>query len=166
MEGNLGEAVGRKKVVTLILILFFVSLTVLVGKKLLVKSENIENLAISKSQPELTFEEKTNDEGGSITVQAQPLSGLGSNNPEGDIIFDFSIDTHSVDIMDFDIFANVKLVSGDASQPPKDWQEGASSIHHKSGKLVFRHYSKLGKNLELLVTDLGEVKERRIKWEL
>lgn len=96
---------------------------------------------------------------GGVTVTAQPVV-----IDTEDIVFEFTIDTHSGDLTNFSVLEKVSLVSGGKATMPKDWQEAASSVHHRSGKLVFE---KIGTSeMELVVKDLAGVPERKLKWTL
>lgn len=109
-----------------------------------------------------SFAAKSNSGEGGVTVTAQPVV-MGAE----DIIFEFTIDTHSGDLTSFSILERVSLVSGGKATMPKDWQEKASSGHHRAGRLVF----KVGemremRELELVVRDLGGIPERKLEWTL
>lgn len=99
---------------------------------------------------------------GGVTVTARPTVVGGEN-----VLFEFTVDTHSGDLTDFAVLEKVSLISGDKEVLPKEWQETSSSDHHRSGRLVFevREIRGMG-DLELVVRDLAGVPERRIKWSL
>lgn len=99
---------------------------------------------------------------GGVTVTAQPVVA-----GKEDIIFEFTIDTHSGDLTDFAVLEKVSLVLGGKAIMPKEWQETASSAHHRSGKLVFkvREMREMGE-LELVIRDLGGIPERKLEWTL
>lgn len=102
---------------------------------------------------------------GGVTVTAQPVITGGE-----DIIFEFTIDTHSGDLTDFPVLEKVSLVSGDREVLPKEWRETASSGHHRAGKLVFkvgeipRQARDTVGELELVIRDLGGIPERKLEW--
>lgn len=107
---------------------------------------------------------KSDEGGGGVTVTARPAK----INKGEDIIFEFAIDTHSGNLMDFAVLEKVILIFGDKEVLPKEWQETANSGHHRSGKLVFEVgiHQLAEKELELVIRDLAEVSERRLKWTL
>lgn len=99
---------------------------------------------------------------GGITVAAQPVAVSGEN-----IIFEFTIDTHSGDLTSFPILEKASLVFEGKEVLPDEWQETANSGHHRSGRLVFkiREIGEIGE-MELKIKDLGGIPERRIEWTL
>lgn len=96
---------------------------------------------------------------GGVTVTAQPVAV-----DTEDIVFEFTIDTHSGDLTSFSVLEKVSLVSEGKVTVPKDWQETASSAHHRSGRLVFEKVET--SEVELVIRDLGAIAERRLKWTI
>lgn len=110
-----------------------------------------------------SFAAKSDSGEGGVTVTAQPVVV-----DTEDIVFEFTVDTHSGDLTNFSVLEKVSLISGDKEVLSKDWQETASSAHHRSGKLVFeKGVRQLAESeVELVVKDLAGVPERRLKWTL
>ncbi|MBI2007317.1 MAG: redoxin domain-containing protein [Candidatus Blackburnbacteria bacterium] len=84
---------------------------------------------------------------------------------EGEYIVWASFDTHSADLVKFDILKNAVLVVGGETVSPVRWDEEAgASAHHRSGKLVFKGKKLDPKELALIVRNLAGVKERKLVW--
>ena len=99
--------------------------------------------------------------GGGVTVKVTYL------NPQGeeDARFDIALDTHSVNLDAYDLKAVSVLrdEAGNAYQPIRIENKGSG--HHRQLVLVFPKPSEEVKKLELVIKDIGGVKERIFHWD-
>ena len=100
--------------------------------------------------------------GGGVTAKVTYL------NPEGteDTRFEISLDTHSVNLDNYDLKA-LSLLRDDAGkvyQPNRIENKGSG--HHRQLVLVFPKATQGSKRLELLIKDIAGVKERSFVWDL
>lgn len=108
----------------------------------------------------------------SRTNPTDPLTGR--VDPERNIVFAITLDTHSGDLSKFDFVKNVTLRNDRGQQvTPSRWVATADGAHHRAGGLVFSRTDQAGramdaqaKVLELIVRDLGGVPERTLRWAL
>lgn len=96
---------------------------------------------------------------GAVTVTAKI-----ADKHDGVVVFDFFLNTHSVNLTDFDIQDNVVLISGRNTFKPTEWVENGGSGHHRNGKLVFT--APVQGEIELVVFNLAGIRERKLTWEL
>jgi hypothetical protein len=75
--------------------------------------------------------------------------------------FEVTLDTHSIDVNDYDLaeLALLRTEAGDLQPEPWTAPEGE---HHRSGTLVFPPTE--SRVLELVIRDLGDVPERTFRW--
>ncbi len=125
------------------------------------------------------------DNRGGITVKAtyitagylkatprDPLSG--KVDPGSAIVIAIALDTHSGDLMAYDLVKRVILRTDRGQQlEPLRWVSTADGAHHRAGALVFARTDGAGRSieqgagrLELVVRDLGGVAERILRWTL
>ena len=117
----------------------------------------------NKNGKKSVFEEESDNGEAGVVVTAK-LDSVSKNSGKEDLVFEIAINTHTVDLSDFDVMSKVRLVSGKVSKSPKKWEEDNGSIHHKSGKLTFDSLMGLGGKVEMVVYGLGGTAERRIVW--
>lgn len=108
-------------------------------------------------------------------LKANPRNGLvGKVDPERNIVFVISLDTHSGDLSGYDFVKNVFLRNDRGLQVgPIRWLATSDGSHHRSGGLLFpradpsgRAVEEQAKVLELVVRGLGGVAERILRWTL
>lgn len=111
----------------------------------------------------------------STYFKANPTDPLaGKVDPERNIVFAITLDTHSGDLTRFDFVKNVTLRNDRGQQvTPSRWVATADGAHHRAGGLVFARTDQAGRAmdaqvrvLELIVRDLGGVPERTLRWTL
>ena len=100
--------------------------------------------------------------GGGVTVKATYLN---PHSP-GDVRFQVSLETHSVDLDEYDLksLSLLRDETGKAYQPTK--VENNGSGHHRQIVIVFPKASPQAKRLELVIKDIAGVKERSFRWDL
>jgi len=83
------------------------------------------------------------------------------------LVFYVRLDTHSVDLMDYDVIKNTVLRADGREISPNRWLSPSDSSHHRSGFLSFPRSSTTddAKYLELVVRDLAGVSERVLRWD-
>lgn len=111
----------------------------------------------------------------STYLRANPTDPLiGKVDPERNIVFAITLDTHSGDLSKFDLVKDVTLRNDRGQQvTPSRWVATADGAHHRAGGLVFTKTDQAGramdsqaKVLELIVRGLGSVSERALRWTL
>lgn len=104
-------------------------------------------------------------EGGSVTIQLTWL-----NQQKTAVVFDVSMDTHSVDLDRIDLgkLATLKDDGGTTYQATS-WNAPAGG-HHRSGTLTFPTFPLLEqgqtKYFEVVIKDVAGVPERVLRWQL
>ncbi|MBI2847585.1 MAG: hypothetical protein HYX83_00255 [Chloroflexi bacterium] len=133
-----------------------------------------------------TAQPKTGDSAATppATSSIQPASGLVQSNDEAavtidmkwsgvqgnSLVFQVSMDTHSVDLDRYDLkkIAVLRDESGNQFQPAS-W-DSVPGGHHRQGTLAFPVPDSLSLNkakyIEVIIRDVAGVKERVFKWEL
>lgn len=107
-------------------------------------------------------------ESNGITIQAVPQGKLLIGAQE--LIFDITMDTHSVnlDVYDLASLATLRDNQGRAFKPAS-WKAPKGG-HHRSGVLTFRSEQPLlnpdTQYIELLIRDVADTPERVLRWEL
>jgi hypothetical protein len=104
-------------------------------------------------------------EGGSVTVAAT-WEGLAA-----DPVFDITMDTHSVNLDDFDLSKLAVLRVDGVEVQPIEW-DAATGGHHREGTLTFSATAPDGSlligpetaTIELVVRDVAGVPERIFQW--
>jgi hypothetical protein len=107
--------------------------------------------------------------------KANPRDALaGKVDPERNIVFIITLDTHSGDLSGYD-FVKYAILRNDRGQrvAPQQWVATADGAHHRAGALAFPKTDQAGraidaeaKTLELVLRGLGGVAERVLRWSL
>ncbi len=103
--------------------------------------------------------------GGSVTLDVEWIK-------EGDglLIFDVSMNTHSVDLDQYDL-GELAVLSDDMGNEyhPVSW-DSAPGGHHRQGTLTFPIPDSLSqrkaKYVEIMIRDVAGIEKRVLKWEL
>jgi len=106
-----------------------------------------------------------NSTGGAVSID---VKWLGVDNDK--LVFDVSMDTHSVDLDQYNLGSLSVLLDEQGNQYiPTSWQS-APGGHHRKGTLTFATPDSLSqgktKYVELIVRDVAGVGERVFKWEV
>lgn len=113
------------------------------------------------SQPNEPLNPVQSNSGGSVTIEARLLG-----HQNGTMVFEISMDTHSVDLDKYDLKQLAVLRDDKGSEYiPIDWT-AAPGGHHRSGKLVFAHADKSAKTFELMIRNVAGVSERVLRWQV
>lgn len=99
--------------------------------------------------------------GGGVTVKVTYL------NPQSgeEARFDVALDTHSVNLDAYDLKALSVLRDAAGRDHKASRVENKGSGHHRQVIVVFPSPSSKAKTLELVIKDIGGVKERLFRWE-
>jgi len=102
------------------------------------------------------------DSGGGVTVNVTYVHPPAA----GEIRFEVVLDTHTVNLDAYDLKTLSALRDGTGKhyQPIKVDNKGSG--HHREITLVFAKASPSAKRLELVIKDIGRVKERFFFWDL
>lgn len=102
------------------------------------------------------------DTGGGVTVNVTYIHPQNEN----EIRFQVVLDTHTVDLDGYNLKAlsTLRDDTGKSYQPVKVDNRGGG--HHREITLVFPKVSLSAKRLELIIKDIGRVKERFFFWDL
>lgn len=111
------------------------------------------------------------NQGGSVTIEATWGT---QQNASDSLRFDISMDTHSVNLDQFDLSKLAALRNDKGQQvTPTAWEAPPGGGHHRAGPLVFPSTSDgkplIGadtKYVELTIRDVAGVKERVLRWNL
>lgn len=103
--------------------------------------------------------------GGSVTIDIEWIE-------EGDglLIFDVAMNTHSVDLDQYDL-GELAVLRDDTGNEyhPVSW-DAAPGGHHRSGTLTFPVPDSLSqgetKYVEIMIRDIADIEARVLKWEL
>ena len=99
---------------------------------------------------------ETKSSSSTVSVDLTPVKFEG-----GKFYIEMAVNTHSVDLSQFDLQKIVTLVyNGNNINPVTAF---SLSGHHNSGTLVF-DLSEEPKSFEIIITDLPDIKERSLKW--
>jgi len=107
------------------------------------------------------------DSQGAVKVSATLLAPGEGQTDQGKTIFELALDTHSVDLGQYDIEA-ISVLQFDDNPPigGGTW-ESAGSGHHFKGRLSFAQPVPSGtKAVRLLILNLDGVKERVFEWQM
>lgn len=132
-----------------------------------------------------TTQATRSDEKGGVTVKAVYVTAayfkaspkdplVGKVDPERNVVFAITLDTHSGDLNGYDFLKNAILRNDRGQQlAPVRWVATADGSHHRSGALLFPKADQSGraieaqaKALELLVRGLGGIPQRTLRWTL
>lgn len=105
------------------------------------------------------------DAGGSVTIEVE-----WSREEAGSLIFNVAMNTHSVDLDQYDLGALTFLRDDTGNKyPPVSWDSAAGG-HHRSGTLYFPLPDSVSqgkaKYIEMVIRDVAGIEERVFKWEL
>ena len=117
-----------------------------------------------------SFNEPTNglvqtNTGGSVTIDVEWIKA-----EDGLLIFDVAMNTHSVDLDQYDL-GELAVLRDDTSNEyhPVSW-DSAPGGHHRSGTLIFSIPDSVSqgkaKYVEIVIRDIAGIDERVLKWEL
>lgn len=109
--------------------------------------------------PKYTTQE---NEGGNVTVVATPETVAIGRQPR----FKVTFDTHSVDLA-FDIATVSKLIDDTGKiYGVARWEGTPPGGHHRTGTLTFQELLKPTKYVDLIITNVSGVPERKLRWKL
>ncbi len=103
--------------------------------------------------------------GGSVTIDIEWIKA-----EDGLLMFDVSMNTHSVDLDQYDL-RELAILRDDTNSEyhPVSW-DSAPGGHHRRGTLTFPISDSLSqgkaKYVEIVIHDVAGIKERVLKWEL
>ena len=100
---------------------------------------------------------------GEVTVIAT-LKNPDDIGGKEDLVFDVKLDTHTVNLDAFNFEKSVILKDDKGKTYKPSSAETSGSGHHREAEVGFKNPGKV-KSLELLVRDVGGVKETVLKWE-
>ena len=116
--------------------------------------------AVAGAQAASKLTPQSSREGG-VAVQVTPLTTSGKAWE-----FEFSINTHSVELSE-DLAKAVLLVAdGGAAYAPVAWEGAPSGGHHRKGVLRFKAISPQPQAIELRLQRPGEASPRLFRWQL
>ena len=103
--------------------------------------------------------------GGAVEIQVKWLVDM-----KDSLVFDVSMNTHSVDLDKYDLKQLIVLHDSQGNEyQPLSWNSAAGG-HHRSGKLIFAVPSSLNeggtKFLHMVIRNVAGVGERSLEWEL
>lgn len=101
---------------------------------------------------------------GEVTVIAT-LKNPDDIGGKEDLEFEVKLDTHTVNLDKFDFEKGVLLMDDKGKTYKPSSTETSGSGHHREAEVYFKNPGKV-KSLELLVRDVGGVKETVLKWEI
>ncbi|GEM_PF-396861 len=108
------------------------------------------------------------NEGNAVTIEAVLQSKLTVGSKE--LIFNVSMDTHSVDLDAYDLINLATLRDSRGRQFKATSWQAPKGGHHRSGTLGIKSDQSLlqsdTKYIELLIKDVANVPERVFRWEL
>ena len=102
------------------------------------------------------------NEGGNVTVIVKPIILKAREKPT----FIVEFNTHSVDL-NFEIpqISSLTDDKGKVLTMPK-WDGSAPGGHHRNGTLAFNETLSQTKHVELIITNIAGVTERKFRWKL
>jgi hypothetical protein len=104
---------------------------------------------------------RTVSEGG-VTVTVTYLDSKTSN----DLRFQVVLDTHSVNLDGYDL-KTITVLRDDAGKPYlPNAVENKGSGHHREATVIFPKLSPETKRLEIVIKDVGGMKERTFRWDV
>ncbi|MBI2985357.1 MAG: hypothetical protein HYY45_01180 [Deltaproteobacteria bacterium] len=100
--------------------------------------------------------------GGGVTVKATYLN---PHSP-GDVRFQVTLDTHSVDLDEYDL-KDLSLLRDETGKTYQSTRvDNKGSGHHRQITVIFPKVSPETRWLELVIKDIAGVKERSLRWDL
>ena len=100
--------------------------------------------------------------GGEVTIDVEYLG-----DKDNLLSFDITMDTHSVDLDQYDLAQLSELTDDKGNNyPPVSW-DSASGGHHRTGILTFSQPGTQGEpgTLILIIRNVAGIQERMFKWE-
>mgnify|MGYP001583866497 CR=1 FL=1 len=147
---------------TKILIIVGIILVVAVIRFSVNKKKEVPQGEVVQKQVQTTLSPQMNSEG-SVEVEVTPIEISDTSDPWR---FKIVLNTHSVEL-DQDLTKVTLLVDNKRNQyKPLSWDGAAPGGHHREGVLTFRSISPRPPSIELVVKDVGEIKERKFTWDL
>ncbi len=142
----------RAVVACLAIIFFIISIAMRTNR-------NKQITATRSNAPRFTTQE---NEGGNVTLIATPEIITIGKQPR----FKLTFDTHSVDLA-FDIATASKLFD-DTGKTYNEarWEGSPSGGHHRTGAIIFQELLKPTKYIDLVITNVSGIPERKLRWEL
>ena len=103
--------------------------------------------------------------GGSVTIDVEWIKAGDSL-----LMFDVSMNTHSVDLDEYDLGELAVLRDDTGNEYHPDSWDSAPGGHHRKGTLTFPIPDSLSQGkteyVEIVIRDVAGIKERVLKWEL
>ncbi len=117
---------------------------------------------------------RRDDGAGSVTVEATwitaaeaasdgKLREAAARHDDGAALFLVKMDTHSVDLGEYDLSQLSEMQAAGETQAPLEWVPVSEDSHHVEGLLVFPPPSGDGE-VTLVIRDVAGVAERRLAW--
>ena len=128
----------------------------LTGALLFALLENNESLAAAAAHATRT------DSAGGVTVKITLLDAKAS----GEMRFQVSLDTHSVNLDGYDLKALTLLRDDGGNDYSPTTVESKGSGHHREAILRFAKIKSGTKRVELVVRNVAGVKERLFRWDV
>ena len=131
----------------------------------LLKNKNQTGQTAIEIKPSQTTADKfqtQENEGGNVTVTVKPeILEIGK-----DPSFYIEFNTHSVEL-NFDVVKQANLLDEKGYRiTDAEWKGSPPEGHHRNGILVFNQPLINTKFVELILTDIAEIPERKFRWEL
>ena len=99
--------------------------------------------------------------GGEVTVKVTYLNPQASDAPRFQVV----LETHSVDLDSYDLKKLSSLRDGTGKSFEPGQVENKGSGHHRQVVLSFPRFSSQPKAVEVVIRNIGGVKERSFRWE-
>ena len=156
------------------LMLGIILIAVIGGAVLLVGSGANSNGSASSGMVLIDQNERTNDEG-AVTIALSYMDPSQSSEYGDVIAFHTTINTHSVDLSQYQLDKLSYLVDSSGNKyTPSGWVESESSGgHHRKGVLVFSRSDDSGvgillndRHFEIIVKDVDGIPERTFRWDI
>ena len=121
-------------------------------------SRREETQQSASASPRENFEAQTNNEGG-VTIEVSPRS-------INESAFAIVLNTHSVELSDDFAEAAVLKDENGKEYRPIGWEGTPPGGHHREGILKFGPLSPKPKKLELIISGIGGIPERKFLWTI
>ncbi|RHW38883.1 hypothetical protein D1B31_12930 [Neobacillus notoginsengisoli] len=103
------------------------------------------------------------DAQGAVTIRA---SILPEESGDGKLTFEILMNTHSVDLSQYNLAEMATISSGGKELPASfEWKTDGQDSHHMKGMLVWTGTVSLDKDLKLVLKDIGNIPEKRFFWK-
>lgn len=147
-----------------LLVIIFALILIFILWQLLKNKNQIKQTAI-EIKPSRTTTDKfqtLENEGGNVTVTVKPEILEIGKNPS----FNIEFNTHSVEL-NFDVVKQAYLLDEKGYRiTDAGWKGSSPKGHHRNGTLVFSQPLINTKFVELILTDIAEIPERKFRWKL